>query len=151
MDSTYMSDAMCQVGRKEWKINMGGTCQTDRSGAGPLGKVAYTGKDKEISINSHESLLFQHKTKALTYAVWRDNNFVKTLSNFHSPVILKGGMKRKRRNPKTKRRERDFSQVDCPIQQKTSALLIITLIKEMELKPDMICRLNLICMDGDPS
>jgi hypothetical protein len=122
MDSAYMSDAMCQVGREEWKINMVGTCQTDRSGAGPLGKVAYTGKDKEISINSHESLLFQHKTKALTYAVWGDNNFVKTLSNFHSPVILKGGMKRKRRNPETKRRERDFSQVNCPIQQNTYCL-----------------------------
>jgi hypothetical protein len=47
------------------------------------------------------------------------NNFVKTLSNFHSPVILRGGMKRKRRDPQTKRRERDFSEVDCPTQQKT--------------------------------
>jgi hypothetical protein len=42
MDSAYMSDAMCQVGRKEWKINvvkinMVGTCQTDRCGAGALG------------------------------------------------------------------------------------------------------------------
>jgi hypothetical protein len=81
MDSVYMSDAMCQVGREEWKINMVGTCQTDRCDVGPLGKIAYTGKDKEISINSHESLLFQHKTKPLTYAVWGDNNFVKTLSN----------------------------------------------------------------------
>jgi hypothetical protein len=48
---------------------MVGTCQTDRCGVGPLGKVAYTGKDKEIAINSHESLLFQHKTKAISYAV----------------------------------------------------------------------------------
>jgi hypothetical protein len=118
MDSAYMSDAMCQVGREEWKINMVGTCQTDRCGAGPLGKAAYTGKDKEISINTHELLFFQHKSKALMYAVWGDNNFVKTLSNFHSPVILRGGMQRKRRNPQTKRRERDFSDVDCPIQQK---------------------------------
>jgi hypothetical protein len=84
-----------------------------------LGKIAYTGKDKEISINSHESLLFQHKTKSLTYAVSGDNNFVKTLSNFHSPVILRGGMRRKRRNLETKKRERDFSDVDCPTQQKT--------------------------------
>jgi hypothetical protein len=29
MDSAYMSDSMCQVGREEWKINMVGTCQTD--------------------------------------------------------------------------------------------------------------------------
>jgi hypothetical protein len=69
MDSAYMRDAMCQVGREEWKINMVGTCQTDRYGAGPLGKAAYTGADKEIVINSHESLLYQHKTKPLTYAV----------------------------------------------------------------------------------
>jgi hypothetical protein len=70
-------------------------------------------------MNSHESLLFQHMTKPLTYDVWGDNNFVKTLSNFHSPVILRGGMRRKRRNPQRKRRERDFSDVDCPTQQKT--------------------------------
>jgi hypothetical protein len=44
---------------------------------------------------------------------------VKTLSDFHSPVILRGGMRRKKRNPRTKRRERDFSFVDCPDQQKT--------------------------------
>ena len=117
MDSAYMSDAMCQVGREEWKINMVGTCQTDRCGAGPLAKAAC--KAKEIQINTHDSLLYQHKTKPLTYAVWGDNNFVKTLSNFHSPVLLRGGMKRKRRNPQTKRRERDFSDVDCPDQQKT--------------------------------
>jgi hypothetical protein len=36
MDSAYMSDDMCQVGREEWKINMMGTCQTVRCGAGPL-------------------------------------------------------------------------------------------------------------------
>jgi hypothetical protein len=52
MDSAYMSGAMCQVGREEWKINMVSTCQMDRCGAGPLGKVAYnTGKNKEIAIN----------------------------------------------------------------------------------------------------
>jgi hypothetical protein len=110
---------MYQVGREEWKINMVGTCQTDRFGAGPLGKIAYMGKDKEIAINSHESLLFQHKSKALSYVVWGDKNYVKTLSNFHSSVILRGGIRRKRRNPQTKKMERDFSQVDCPAQQKT--------------------------------
>jgi hypothetical protein len=95
----FMSNAMCQVGREEWKINMVGTCQTDQCSAVPLGKAAYTDKDKEIDVNSHESLLFQHKTKSLTYAVWGDSNFVRTLSNFHSPVVLRGGMRRKRRNP----------------------------------------------------
>jgi hypothetical protein len=40
MDSAYMGDAICQVGREVWGINMVGTCQTDRTGAGALGKVA---------------------------------------------------------------------------------------------------------------
>jgi hypothetical protein len=47
---------MCQVGREEWKIYMVGTCQTDRCGAGHLGKIAYTGKDKEIAINSFQAI-----------------------------------------------------------------------------------------------
>jgi hypothetical protein len=40
MDSAYMGDAMCQVGREEWGMNMVGTSQTDRTGAGALGKLA---------------------------------------------------------------------------------------------------------------
>jgi hypothetical protein len=84
-----------------------------------LAKIAYTGKEKEIATNSHESLRYQPNTRPLTYAVWGDKNFVKTLSNFHSPVILRGGMRRKKRNPHTKRREREFSDADCPQQQKT--------------------------------
>jgi hypothetical protein len=51
IDLAYMSDAMCQVEREEWKINMVGTCQPDRCGAGHLGKVAYTGRNKEIAMN----------------------------------------------------------------------------------------------------
>jgi hypothetical protein len=117
MDSAYMSDAMCQVGREEWKINMVGTVKTDQCGAGPLGKAAC--KAKVIEIHTHESLIYQHNTKPLCYAVWGDNNFVKTLSNFHSPVIMTGGIKRKKRNLITKRREREFSDDDCPVQQKS--------------------------------
>jgi hypothetical protein len=94
MDSAYMGNAMCQVGREEWGMNMVGTCQTDCTGAGTLGKLAV--KAKEIVIGSHESLIYQHNTKSLLYSVWGDNNFVKTLSNFHSPVIIRGGMRRKR-------------------------------------------------------
>jgi hypothetical protein len=86
-----MGDAMCQVGREEWGMNMVGTCQTDRTGAGALGKLAV--KAKEILIGSHESLIYQHNTKSLLYSVWVDNNFVKTLSTFHSPVTIRGGIK----------------------------------------------------------
>jgi hypothetical protein len=70
MDSAYMGDAMCQVGYEEWGI-----------------------KAKEIKKGTHKSLLYQHKTKPLLHAVWADNTFVKTLSNFHSPTIVEGGMK----------------------------------------------------------
>jgi len=97
----------------------------DQCGAGPLGKAAYIGKDKQIATNSHESLLFQHKDKALTYAVWGDNNFIKTLSNFHCPVILRGGMQRKRRDPKTKKRERDLvMSIVLPNERYTVVLII---------------------------
>jgi hypothetical protein len=96
-------------------VNMVDTCQTDRTGAGALGKIAV--KAKEIEIGSHESLIYQHNTKPLLYCVWGDSNFVKTLSNFHSPVILRGGMRRKKRNQQTKRREREQSDVDCTEQQ----------------------------------
>ena len=40
MDSAYMGDAMCQVGRAEWGINMVGTVQSLRTGGGRLGKAA---------------------------------------------------------------------------------------------------------------
>ena len=115
MDSAYMSDAMCQVGREEWKINMVGTCQTDRCGAGPLGRATVT--ERGIKVGTHATVLYQHKDKPLTYAIWADNNFVKTLSNFHGAVLLRGGMQRKLRNPVTKRGNKDFSDVDCPEQQ----------------------------------
>ena len=39
MDSAYMGDAMCQVGREVWGINMVGTRQFHRTSAGVLGKA----------------------------------------------------------------------------------------------------------------
>jgi hypothetical protein len=93
MDSAYMGDAMCQVGQAEWGMNMVGTVQSSRTGGGKLEKAAI--KDKEIEKGTHESLLYQHNIKPLLHAVWGDNNFVKTLSNFRSPSIVEGGMKRR--------------------------------------------------------
>jgi hypothetical protein len=60
MDSAYMSDAMCQVGREEWGINMVGTVQSSRTGGGRLGKAAI--KAKEIEKGTHKSLFYQHNT-----------------------------------------------------------------------------------------
>jgi hypothetical protein len=115
MDSTYMGDAICQVGREEWKINMVGTVQSSWTGGGRLGKAAI--KAKEIEKGTHKSLLYQHNTKPLLLAVWADNNFVKTLSNFHSPTIVEGGMKRRVRDPVTMKRAREQTDVDCNEQQ----------------------------------
>jgi hypothetical protein len=115
MDSAYMGDTMCQVDRAEWGINMVGTVQSSRTGGGRLGKAAI--KANEIEKGTHESLLYQHNTNPLLHAVRADNNFVKTLSNFHSPTIVEGGMKRRTRDPVTKERAREQSDVDCPTQQ----------------------------------
>ncbi|OEU07069.1 hypothetical protein FRACYDRAFT_252180 [Fragilariopsis cylindrus CCMP1102] len=115
MDSAYMSDAMCQVGREEWKINMVGTCQTNRTGAGSLGKATVAARG--IKVGTHQSVMYQHKDKPITYAIWADNNYVKTLSNFHGPNLLRGGIQRKLRDPVTHRRNKDFTDVDCPEQQ----------------------------------
>ena len=79
---------MCQVGHEEWGINIVGT-----------------------------GVLYQHSTKPLLHAVQADNNFVKTLSNFHSPTIVKGGMKKRVRDPVTKKRAREQSDVDQNTQQ----------------------------------
>jgi hypothetical protein len=116
MDSAYMGDAMCQVVRAKWGINnMVGTVQSSRTGGGRLGKAAI--KAKEVEKGTHESLLYQHNTKPLLHAVWADNNFVKTLSNFHSPVVLRGGMRRRVRDPVTKKRAREQTDDDCNEQQ----------------------------------
>jgi hypothetical protein len=67
----------------------------------------------------------------LTYAVWWDNNFVKTLSNFHSPVILRGGMKRKKGIDKPRGNKAILIALN---NKKPTVRLIIRLIKGMELK-----------------
>ena len=94
MDSAYMGDAMAQVGREKWGVNMVSTVQSNRTGGGSL--LAAAIEQKEIQRGTHESLLYQHNSKPLTYTIWADNNFVKTLSNFHSSAILEGGIKRRK-------------------------------------------------------
>jgi hypothetical protein len=122
MDSAYMGDAMCQVGREEWGINVVGTCQTECTGAGALGKAGV--KAKEIEIGSHESLIYQHNTKPLLYCGWGDNNFVKTLSNFHYHVILRGAMKRKKEIDKLKE-ERGSKVMSIALNTKQTTVTLI--------------------------
>jgi len=94
MDSAYMGDDMAQVDRFLWKNNMVSSVQLNRTGGRSLGAAAI--EQKEIQKGTRESLLCQHNSKPLTYAIWANNNFVKTLSNFHSPAILEGGIKRRK-------------------------------------------------------
>ena len=54
MNSAYMGDAMCQVGREEWGINMVGTVQSSRTGGGRLGKLDI--KFHELEKGTHTSL-----------------------------------------------------------------------------------------------
>lgn len=94
MDSACVSDGMALMGRKEWKINMVGACQTNGTGAGELAKPNV----KVLPTDAHKSLFCQHKTEPLSHAVWSDNNIAKTLSDFHSPVIELGGILRKQKD-----------------------------------------------------
>ena len=68
---------------------------------------------------TYDCNFWQHDTLPFCYAAWSDNNIVRTLSNFHTPKIVDGvnGVKRRKRNLKTKKRERVQSWVQCPEQQ----------------------------------
>lgn len=58
------------------------------------------------------------KTKHLTYAPWSDNNIVKTLSNFHSSIVLPAGDGLLPRRRVDGVQEQDQTEVSCPLQQK---------------------------------
>jgi hypothetical protein len=54
----------------------------------------------------------------LCYVVWSDNNKVKTLSNFYSPDVLEVGLGMLRKMRVDGKRDRDKSEVPCPVQMK---------------------------------
>ena len=87
-----------KFGREEWGIHIVGTVLFNH----PILVVAcYQGEGK-LKKGTHESLLSSTQHQA-----WVDNNFVKAFSNFHSPTIVQGGMKRRVRDPVTKKRARE--------------------------------------------
>ena len=44
---------------------------------------------------THDTAMWQHNTLLLVFSVaWTGNDIVKTLGNFHSPFIIKGGVQR---------------------------------------------------------
>ena len=113
MDSAYMSDIMAQIGRFEWEINMVGTSQVNRTGANAKATVDAMKKTKE---GTHKSAMWQHNELPLVFAAWADNAIVKTLSNFHSPVIINDGVQRRCKIAGV--RQRDAVGVPVPAQGK---------------------------------
>ena len=113
MNSAHMGDVMAQIGVYEWLVNMVRTAQANRTGADVNEE-----KDR-MKIGSYESVCFQHNTMPLCFAMWADNNIVKTLSNYHSPTILPEGpgVMRKKKGADGKREFRQ-SPVPCPQQSK---------------------------------
>ena len=85
MDSAYMGDILAQVNHSEWKINMVGTAQENCTGAEVKEEM------NKMKRGTYDLVCFQHRTKPLCFAVWLDNNIVKTLSNFHPSNILAKG------------------------------------------------------------
>jgi hypothetical protein len=114
MDSAYMGELAAQVGREVWKLNMVGTSQCNRTGAGKEVKA----QRKKMKIGSYEGCFFQHKTLPLLVGLWADNNIVTTLSNYHSPEICAEGSGVLRRKKVNKVREREKSEVRCPMQNR---------------------------------
>ena len=110
MDSAYMGDIMAQIGRHEWKFNMVGTTNENRTGADAKEDR------KAMKKGTYDSIMYQHDSEALVFAMWSDNNIVRTLSNFHSPEVVQDGLQRKRKVDGL--RERAQTPVPCPIQNK---------------------------------
>ena len=69
-------------------MNMVGTVMDNRTGAGKEAKA----KNKTMKKGSYDSVLYQHDSEPLVYAMWTDNNIVRTLSNFHPPFIIESGI-----------------------------------------------------------
>jgi hypothetical protein len=76
---------------------------------------------------------------------------VKTLSNFHSPVISRGGMRRKKRIPLPREERESLVKLIVLSNKRHTVVPIILLIKGMVPKLSMIYQLNRIYMDGVPS
>ena len=63
---------------------------------------------------TYKIIMFQHNMEDLNYALWADNNIVRTLSNCHPPQIIINGLMRKKKKDGV--RDRAQSSVPCPAQ-----------------------------------
>ena len=91
---------------------MVGMAQTNRMGAPAAADV------QKLKVGTYVSIFWQNRMLNLCYVVWSDNNKVKTLSNFHSPVVLEVGLDMLRKMRVDGKRDRDKSEVPCSVQMK---------------------------------
>ena len=75
----------------------------------------------------YEAVMWQHDSEFLLYVIWSCNNCVCTLSNIHTPKVVDGGLKRKRKIDGVC--ERDPAPVPCP-QQNIDYLEIFNIINK---------------------
>ena len=68
---------------------------------------------------NHESHLWQHNNLPFVFAAWNNNAVVKSLSNFHSPIIIQDGVQQRIKINKV--RQRNPVGVPVPLQQKEYA------------------------------
>ena len=80
---------------------MVGMAQTNRMGAPAAADV------QKLKVGTYVSIFWQHRMLNLCYVVWSDNNKVKTLSNFHSPVVLEVGLGMLHKMRVDRKRDRD--------------------------------------------
>ena len=91
---------------------MVGTAQVNRTGADAKATVTDMKKRK----GSHETNMWQHNNLPLVFAAWSDNAVVKSLSNFHSPIIIEDGVQRRIKIDNV--RQHNLVGVPVPLQQK---------------------------------
>ena len=91
---------------------MVGTIQANRTGA-PM--AAFLKTPPIMKKRTYEYKMWQHNTRSLVAAVWSDNGPVKTLSNYHKPIIVVDGLMRKKMGEDNVR-EKEATPVDAPKQ-----------------------------------
>ena len=92
-DLTYIGDdIMTQIACNIQRINMVGTIQSNQTGA-LMGQYL---KNNLMKTKSYKYKMWQHNKKPLVASLMTMVGLIKTLSNYHEPIIIANGMMRKR-------------------------------------------------------
>ncbi len=113
--SAYMGSIMAMICGYMWCISMVGMMQANHTGA----NINCLKLMKKWMYNS---ICWQHTWWLLCFSIWSGNAFVKTISNFHGPLVPEAGMGvlQKKKDNKGKL-ERTKTAVQCPVQTQTTA------------------------------